>query len=64
MAGAAAGFTGQSVVYPLDVARARMAVTKKDKYQNLFQVFRQIIGKEGMFSINKAFKFYQNLFLD
>ena len=47
LAGAAAGFTGQSVVYPLDVARARMAVTNKTKYQNLFQVFHQIIQREG-----------------
>ena len=37
-AGSLAGVTSQSLTYPLDLARARMAVTEKDTYKSLRQV--------------------------
>ena len=49
LAGAAAGMTGQSLTYPLDGARAIMAVTKVGQYPTLFYVFHNVIRCEGMY---------------
>lgn len=38
LAGSLAGVTSQSLTYPLDLARARMAVTKKIEYATLREV--------------------------
>lgn len=38
LAGALAGVTSQSLTYPLDLARARMAVTTKHHYSSLKEV--------------------------
>ncbi|GLG97412.1 ADP,ATP carrier protein [Gryllus bimaculatus] len=46
-AGSLAGVTSQSLTYPLDLARARMAVTHKEKYGTLRQVFVKIWREEG-----------------
>lgn len=48
MAGSLAGITSQSLTYPLDLARARMAVTDKyTGYRTLRSVFVKIWVKEG-----------------
>ncbi|CAO1411113.1 unnamed protein product [Diamesa serratosioi] len=47
LAGSLAGITSQSLTYPLDLARARMAITDKSGYKNIFEVFRIIFTKEG-----------------
>ncbi|XP_058840147.1 mitochondrial coenzyme A transporter SLC25A42 [Topomyia yanbarensis] len=48
LAGALAGITSQSLTYPLDLARARMAVTDKySGYTTLRQVFVKICQCEG-----------------
>lgn len=47
LAGSLAGVTSQSLTYPLDLARARMAVTPKDQYSNLTDVFIRIMKEEG-----------------
>ncbi|KAH8420822.1 hypothetical protein KR222_005776 [Zaprionus bogoriensis] len=48
LAGSLAGITSQSLTYPLDLARARMAVTDKyTGYRTLRQVFRNIWIEEG-----------------
>lgn len=48
MAGALAGITSQSLTYPLDLARARMAVTDKySGYRTLREVFVKIWQCEG-----------------
>lgn len=48
MAGSLAGITSQSMTYPLDLARARMAVTDKySGYNTLRQVFVKIWVEEG-----------------
>lgn len=48
MAGSLAGITSQSLTYPLDLARARMAVTDKySGYNTLRQVFVKIWSEEG-----------------
>lgn len=38
LAGSLAGVTAQSLTYPLDLARARMAVTHRDMYGSIVQV--------------------------
>lgn len=38
LAGSLAGVTAQSLTYPLDLARARMAVTHPDTYSSFNQV--------------------------
>lgn len=48
LAGSLAGITSQSLTYPLDLARARMAVTDKySGYKNLYEVFVRIWKREG-----------------
>ncbi|XP_055377639.1 mitochondrial coenzyme A transporter SLC25A42 [Condylostylus longicornis] len=48
VAGSLAGITSQSLTYPLDLARARMAVTDKySGYKTLRQVFLKIWVEEG-----------------
>lgn len=48
LAGSFAGITSQSLTYPLDLARARMAVTDKySGYTNLKQVFVKMYQCEG-----------------
>lgn len=55
MAGAAAGMTGQASTYPLDRARAVMAITKCSKYQNLALSFGTIVQKEGVSALYRGF---------
>ncbi|KAG8229021.1 hypothetical protein J437_LFUL007576 [Ladona fulva] len=47
LSGSLAGVVSQSLTYPLDMARARMAVTHKDTYGSLRQVFVKIWREEG-----------------
>ena len=47
LAGSLAGVTSQSMTYPLDLARARMAVTHKERYRTLREVFVKIWREEG-----------------
>lgn len=47
LSGSLAGVTSQSLTYPLDLARARMAVTHKEQYRTLSQVFVKIWREEG-----------------
>eukprot|EP00096_Caligus_rogercresseyi_P012705 TRINITY_DN5414_c0_g1_i1.p1 TRINITY_DN5414_c0_g1~~TRINITY_DN5414_c0_g1_i1.p1 ORF type:complete len:326 (-),score=52.25 TRINITY_DN5414_c0_g1_i1:390-1367(-) len=55
IAGSCAGVTAQSLTYPLDRARAVMAVTKVGEYKNLADVFRRIISEEGLLALYKGF---------
>ena len=55
VAGSLAGATGQAMVYPLDRARAVLAVTKAGDYRNLLEVFRRIIKEEGITAIYRGF---------
>ncbi|XP_026325470.1 mitochondrial coenzyme A transporter SLC25A42-like [Hyposmocoma kahamanoa] len=48
IAGSLAGVTSQSATYPLDLARARMAVTSSSQYRTLAAVFVKVIRKEGI----------------
>lgn len=50
-----AGVTSQSLTYPLDLARARMAVTQKAEYKTLRQVFVQIYKNEGFLAFYRGF---------
>ncbi|XP_022902261.1 mitochondrial coenzyme A transporter SLC25A42 [Onthophagus taurus] len=54
LAGSLAGVTSQSLTYPLDLARARMAVTPKDQYATLRQVFLKIYRQEGLLTFYRG----------
>ena len=47
--------TGQSLTYPLDRARAVMAVTKVGEFRNLYHVFTDIASKEGVGALYVGF---------
>lgn len=47
LAGSLAGIVSSSITYPLDLARARMAITDKCGYKNIWDVFMQIYTKDG-----------------
>ncbi|KAL3314141.1 hypothetical protein Ciccas_007246 [Cichlidogyrus casuarinus] len=51
LAGAMAGATSVAATYPFDFARARMAVTHKQKYRNLVHVLTQVMREEGISKI-------------
>ncbi|UYV75475.1 SLC25A42 [Cordylochernes scorpioides] len=55
LAGSLAGVFSSSMTYPLDLARARMAVTHKEKYNSLTQVFRLIIREEGVRTLYRGY---------
>jgi len=55
LAGSLAGVTSQSLTYPLDLARARMAVTQKDTYNSLIEVFIKIWRVEGPLAFYKGY---------
>lgn len=48
IAGSLAGCTATLTTYPLDVARARMAVTGNDKYRNVYNVLTQTVREGGI----------------
>ncbi|XP_015429960.1 PREDICTED: mitochondrial coenzyme A transporter SLC25A42 [Dufourea novaeangliae] len=55
VAGALAGITSQGTTYPLDLMRARMAVTQKAEYKTLRQIFVRIYVEEGMMAYYRGF---------
>lgn len=55
LAGSLAGLTAQSITYPLDLARARMAVTHRDMYGSIIQVFVKMWRTERPKAFYKGF---------
>ncbi|KAK4880213.1 hypothetical protein RN001_008359 [Aquatica leii] len=55
ISGSLAGITSQTLTYPLDLARARMAVTHKDAYSTLRQVFIKIFKDEGILTFYRGY---------
>lgn len=55
LAGSLAGVTSQSLTYPLDLARARMAVTPKEEYATLRHVFWKIYTTEGLLTFYRGY---------
>lgn len=55
LAGSLAGVTSQALTYPLDLARARMAVTHKLEYSTLRHVFSKIYSLEGLGAFYRGF---------
>lgn len=53
--GSLAGVTAASITYPLDVARARMAVTQKCTYNTLIEVFLKVYQTEGLRTLYKGY---------
>jgi len=54
ISGSLAGVTSATITYPLDLARARMAVTNKAVYNNLFSVFLSIFRNEGFTALYRG----------
>ena len=50
-----AGLTAQSLTYPLDRARAVMAVTEPGHFRNLCDVFRRTVSTEGVLALYSGF---------
>ncbi|KAL0809136.1 hypothetical protein ABMA28_012760 [Loxostege sticticalis] len=55
VAGSLAGVTSQSATYPLDMARARMAVTNALEYRTLGAVFTKVIKEEGFRALYRGY---------
>uniref|UniRef100_A0A0X3PC37 Mitochondrial coenzyme A transporter SLC25A42 n=1 Tax=Schistocephalus solidus TaxID=70667 RepID=A0A0X3PC37_SCHSO len=55
VAGCCAGTSSVATTYPLDLARARMAVTQRVKYANLVDVLRSVYREEGIRSLYRGF---------
>jgi len=54
IAGSLAGTTGQMCTYPLDRARAVMAVSPSTQYKNLYSVFCKIYHEEGFLALYRG----------
>ncbi|CAF0846988.1 unnamed protein product [Adineta ricciae] len=54
ISGSLAGATASTTTYPLDLARARMAVTNKTVYTNLYSVFVSILRTEGVAALYRG----------
>lgn len=55
LAGSLAGSTAVMLTYPLDMVRARMAVTAKEMYSNIMHVFDRISQEEGFKTLYRGF---------
>ncbi|CAG9790721.1 unnamed protein product [Diatraea saccharalis] len=55
VAGSLAGVTSQSLTYPLDMARARMAVTGRARYRTLRSVFARVWAEEGARALYRGY---------
>ncbi|PVD34081.1 hypothetical protein C0Q70_05343 [Pomacea canaliculata] len=55
LAGSLAGVTSVACTYPLDLVRARMAVTARDRYHNIVEVFLKIYREEGPRTMYRGF---------
>ncbi|XP_064184709.1 mitochondrial coenzyme A transporter SLC25A42 isoform X1 [Anguilla rostrata] len=55
LAGSLAGTTAAMITYPLDMVRARMAVTPKEMYSNIMHVFVRISREEGLKTLYRGF---------
>ncbi|KAI1882644.1 hypothetical protein AGOR_G00237010 [Albula goreensis] len=55
LAGSLAGTTAAMLTYPLDMVRARMAVTPKEMYSNILHVFVRISREEGLKTLYRGF---------
>ncbi|NXP80470.1 S2542 protein, partial [Ramphastos sulfuratus] len=55
IAGSLAGTTAAILTYPLDMVRARMAVTPKEMYSNIVHVFIRISREEGLKTLYRGF---------
>ncbi|XP_028834223.1 mitochondrial coenzyme A transporter SLC25A42 isoform X1 [Denticeps clupeoides] len=55
LAGSLAGTTAAMLTYPLDMVRARMAVTPKEMYSNIMHVFVRISREEGLKTMYRGF---------
>ncbi|XP_003974124.1 mitochondrial coenzyme A transporter SLC25A42 [Takifugu rubripes] len=55
MAGSLAGTTAVMLTYPLDMVRARMAVTAREMYSNIMHVFVRIFQEEGVKTLYRGF---------
>ncbi|XP_051928844.1 mitochondrial coenzyme A transporter SLC25A42-like [Hippocampus zosterae] len=55
LAGSMAGTTAAMLTYPLDMVRARMAVTAKEMYCNIMHVFVRISQEEGFKTLYRGF---------
>ncbi|KAM8962328.1 mitochondrial coenzyme A transporter SLC25A42 [Pelodytes ibericus] len=55
IAGSLAGTTAAMLTYPLDLVRARMAVTPKEMYSNIFHVFIRMSREEGLKTLYRGF---------
>ncbi|XP_063953157.1 mitochondrial coenzyme A transporter SLC25A42-like [Lytechinus pictus] len=55
LAGSLAGVTAASLTYPLDVLRARMAVTHRTSYKGILSMFLMTLRVDGMSSFYRGF---------
>lgn len=55
LAGSLAGTTAAMFTYPLDMVRARMAVTPREMYSNIIHVFVRISQEEGFRTLYRGF---------
>ncbi|XP_054459015.1 mitochondrial coenzyme A transporter SLC25A42-like [Anoplopoma fimbria] len=55
LAGSLAGTTAAMLTYPLDMVRARMAVTAREMYCNIMHVFVRISQEEGVRTLYRGF---------
>ncbi|XP_062306238.1 mitochondrial coenzyme A transporter SLC25A42-like [Osmerus eperlanus] len=55
LAGSLAGTTAAMLTYPLDMVRARMAVTPREMYSNVMHVFVRISQEEGFKTLYRGF---------
>ena len=55
IAGSLAGVVSTTATYPLDLARARMAVTMPDTYKSLWSVFVITVKDEGLRGLYRGY---------
>lgn len=55
IAGALAGAVAQTIIYPAEVLKTRLALRKTGQYSGIWDAFRKIRGQEGWRALYRGY---------
>jgi len=54
VAGGSAGLCSQTIIYPLEIAKTRLAISPQGEYQGVFDCLSKIVGRESVFALYRG----------
>ena len=62
-AGSAAGALSQTVIYPMELIKTRLAIGKSGQYKGILDCAKQCVQKEGLKAFYKGMSVYVSVYL-